>query len=188
MQERLATIVRNQGDNIAYTVVLTGWHEFYGTDEFSLAKIWPRGVKVDVAGFDVYNSHGVVKDGKELKATDMDGAYFAKIQKWAKQEGVAWGLAETGFSDKAFAEDPNWIKRTHKQLVDRDGVAFAYFNTTLNSISTWRLGEGAKWDSFRTAAKNTRGYRVRDQSRQAERNTSARGAMNSPPSPSARTR
>ena len=154
-QERLAPIVRGAGDNLAFTVVLTGWHQFYGAAEFSLGKIWPRRVNVDVAGFDVYNSHGVVKDGKEMKPTDMDGAYFAKIDAWADKQGVAWGLAETGFNDKAFKEDPNWVRRTHRQLEQRGGVAMAYFNTTLNSISSWSLGEGKKWESFRDATQGT---------------------------------
>ncbi len=154
-QERLAPIIRSGGNNLAFTVVLTGWHQFYGPTEYSLANIWPRNVKVDVAGFDIYNSHGVVKNGKELKATKMDSAYFAKIQQWAGKEGVAWGLAETGYTNKAATEDPNWIARTHKELEKRGGVAFAYFNTSLNSIAPWTLGNSTKLNAYRSAAEGT---------------------------------
>ncbi|WP_110206239.1 hypothetical protein [Nocardioides daejeonensis] len=150
-QERLVPLVRGHADNIAYTVVLTGWHQFYGPAEYSLDAIWPRGVKVDVAGFDVYNSHGVVKDGREMAPTRMDSAYFAKISAWAKQQGVAWGIAETGFTDTAFREDPTWIQRTRRELESRDGVAMAYFNSGLNSIASWELGTGRKWEAFAQA-------------------------------------
>ncbi|CAM3364145.1 hypothetical protein NODU109028_13655 [Nocardioides dubius] len=153
-QERLAPIVRKAAPNVAYTVVLTGWHEFYGSSEFSLANIWPR-VKVDVAGFDIYNSLGVVKNGKTLKATDMDGAYFSKIQAWAKTKDVAWGLAETGYTDAAAKTDPDWIRRTQRQLEARDGVAMAYFNTTLNSIAPWQLGNTTKKEAYRAAQQGT---------------------------------
>ncbi|MFS3128110.1 hypothetical protein ACLM5J_06870 [Nocardioides sp. Bht2] len=153
-QERLAPIVRSTASNVAYTVVLTGWHQFYGPSEYSLANMWPR-TKIDVAGFDIYNSLGVVKNGKTMKATDMDKSYFAKIQPWAASKGVAWGLAETGFTDAAAKADPDWIRRTHQQLDARDGVAMAYFNTTLNSIAPWHLGTKIKKDGYRAAQQGT---------------------------------
>ncbi len=154
MQERLAPIMRKGAPNVAFTVVLTGWHQFYGPSEYSLDNIWPRNVQVDVAGFDVYNSHGVVKNGKVLKPTDMDEAYFAKIDKWADQKGVAWGLAETGYTDTAVKEDPTWIARTTREMAARGGVAMTYFNTSLNSIAPWNLND-AKLVDYRAAMKGT---------------------------------
>lgn len=148
-QERLGPIMRT-ASNVGFTVVLTGWHQFYGGREFSLGTVWPR-TTVDVAGFDIYNSGGVVKNGKTLKATNMDAAYFAKIQAWADREGVAWGLAETGYTDAASATDPNWIARTSRQLTARGGVAMAYFNTTLNSIAPWHLSNATKKRDYRAA-------------------------------------
>lgn len=153
-QERLAPIIRSQAPNVAYTVVLTGWHQFYGPSQYSLANIWPR-TTVDVAGFDIYNSAGVVKNGTVMKRTDMDAAYFAKIQAWAKTQKVAWGLAETGFTDAASTTDPDWIRRTHQQLDARGGVAMAYFNTTLNSIAPWHLSNTTKQQSYRDAQEGT---------------------------------
>ena len=91
MQEHLAPIVRSQ-DNLAFTVIVTGWHQFYGEEQYRLANIWPRGVKVDVAGFDIYNQLGVVKDGEDnTKGTDLDASYFSKIEPWARRHDVAWG-------------------------------------------------------------------------------------------------
>ena len=152
MQERLGPIMRNNADNVAFTVIVTGWHQFYGEDQYSLQNIWPSGVKVDVAGFDIYNRLG--QDGN-TKATDLDGSYFSKIEPWAKQQGLVWGLAETGFSDKAAEVDPDWIRRTYKELEDRGGVAFAYFNTTLNSAAPWDLGTEVKLDAWREAQVGT---------------------------------
>jgi hypothetical protein len=155
LQQRIGPIVRKTAPNAAFTVIVTGWHQFYGSDEFALSRIWPRGIKVDVAGFDIYNSHGVVKNGSELDPTDMDGAYFRRIQSWARNNNVRWALGETGYTDKAAREDPNWIARTHRQLDARGGVAMAYFNTTLNSIAPWDLGTTIKRTAYRDAARGT---------------------------------
>ena len=88
MQERLGPIVRSQ-DNLAFTVIVTGYHQFYGEEQFHLDNMWPRGIKVDVAGFDIYNQLGVVKDGEEnTKGTDLNAWYFAKIAPWARRH--AW--------------------------------------------------------------------------------------------------
>ncbi len=155
MQERLAPIVRGDSTNIGYSVVLTGWHQFYGPSEYSLANIWPRNVKIDVAGFDVYNTLGVVKNGKlNTKGNNMDTNYYAKIQAWAKTQKVAWGLAETGYTDYAAQRDPHWITTAHQQMVARGGVAFAYFNTTLNSIAPWRL-DATKLAQYKKAVPNS---------------------------------
>ena len=151
MQERLGPIVRSQ-DNLAFTVIVTGYHQFYGEEQFRLDNMWPRGIKVDVAGFDIYNQLGVVKDGKEnTTGTNLKAWYFSKIKRWAEREGVAWGLAETGFTHKAARVDRHWIRRTHRQLEDAGGVAFAYFNTTLNSIAPWDLSTKVKRAGWREA-------------------------------------
>jgi hypothetical protein len=151
MQERLGPIVRSQ-DNLAFTVIVTGYHQFYGEDQFALSQMWPKGMKVDVAGFDIYNQMGVVKDGKEnTKGTNLQEAYFSKIQPWAEKEGLVWGLGETGITHDAIKTDPDWIERTYKQLDAAGGVAFAYFNTTLNSIAPWTLDTPEKLAGWRDA-------------------------------------
>jgi hypothetical protein len=154
MQEHLAPIVRRQ-DNLAFTVIVTGWHQFYGDDEYSLANIWPSGV-VDVAGFDIYNQLGVVKDGEEnTDGTNLQTDYFRKIAPWAKRHDVAWGLAETGITHKAARRHPHWIKETHRRLARAGGVAMAYFNTTLNSIAEWQLSTRPKRVGYREAQPGT---------------------------------
>ncbi|WP_300960607.1 cellulase family glycosylhydrolase [Nocardioides abyssi] len=149
MQERLAPIVRAAAPNVAYTIVLTGWNQFYGASQYRLDNLWPRGTKIDVAGFDLYNEYGVVKNGKKIsKMADFDTDYFAKIQTWAASHDVAWGMAEWALTDEGHALDPRWIDRTYDQLVARGGVAAAYFNTELNAYGSWLLGSASKRQDF----------------------------------------
>ena len=144
MQERLAPMVRRGAPNVGFTVILTGWHQLYGPAEHSLQAIWPR-TKVDVAGFDVYNQYGTVVKGRTLtRPTDMRGAYFEPLSRWARSTKVAWAVAETGFSDPASKRYPAWIEETFADVVGTGGVAMCYFNTTLNSKSSWAISSPAK--------------------------------------------
>ncbi|MEO9326231.1 carbohydrate binding domain-containing protein [Nocardioides sp. C4-1] len=162
MQERLAPIVRSTAPNVAYTVVLTGWNQFYGDSRYSLAQLWPRGVKIDIAGFDLYNEYGVTKNGKkDLRWPDFDAQYYARIQAWAAQQGVAWGVAETAYTDEAHAADPSWIQTSYRQLLARGGVAMAYFDTELNAYGSWPLATPAKRASLATPLRDSAALRVR---------------------------
>ncbi len=152
IQERLAPIVRRTARNVAYTVILTGWNELYGDPEFRLSSIWPRGVKIDVAGFDVYNQYGVVRNGTlNTTGTNLRTAYLQPISAWAATRHVAWGLAETGYTDPASVIDPDWIQRTHRQLDEAGGIAFTYFDTTLNSVANWALSTTLKKQAYARA-------------------------------------
>lgn len=152
MQERLAPRVRKWADNVAYTVILTGWNQLYGPASYSLSALWPRGVKIDVAGFDVYNSYG--RDGR-LVENDVVKDYFAPLSRWASRQGVRWGLAETGYSDPAAALDPTWIRRSAKALAARGGVAFTYFDSPYNSTANWVLSTDAKITDFASAVRES---------------------------------
>jgi hypothetical protein len=151
MQERLAPIVRSAAPNVAFTVVMTGWNQFYGDAEYSLAKIWPRGVDIDVAGFDIYQQYGVVKNGTTTtKWTDF-AQYFRMISTWARSVGVDWALGETGVTQAAIAARPSSIADTVKLMEDYGGVGYSYFDTTLNSIADWSLSSATKVTGFRSA-------------------------------------
>ncbi len=155
MQERLAPIVRAR-DNLAMTVIVMGYHEFYGEAKYRMRNIWPRGVKIDVAGFDIYNQLGVVKYGEEnTEGTNLQRSYFSKIAPWARRHNVAWGLAETGITHKAAKRHPHWIRQTHGRLERAGGVAMSYFNTTLNSIAPWMLTTRPKRVGWREAQTGT---------------------------------
>jgi hypothetical protein len=145
MQEHLAPIMRAAAPNLGYSVILMGYHQFYGDPKHSLSAMWPN-TKIDLAGFDIYEEYGV--QGR-YKWKDID-AYFAKMQQWSATSGVPWGLAETGYSDPAALQKPNWPSLTYDNMVSHGGIAFTYFNTTLNSKANWALSTTAKKNAFTT--------------------------------------
>lgn len=163
MQERLAPLVRGLADNVGFTVVLTGWNQMYGEEKYSLERVWPRDVTIDLAGFDVYNDVGVTRGGRtELEWPDLGAEYFAPIAAWAAAHDVAWGLAETGITDTAAEVEPRWIQETYADLVHYGGVAFTYFDSYLNSIGSWPLETRTKQEAFReTLLSSPRAWWVR---------------------------
>ena len=155
MQRRMAPMVRSTAPNVAYTVILTGWNQFHGEREYRLPSIWPRGTKIDVAGFDLYNFHRARQDGQvERRPTPMP-KYFKALSRWARTQDVAWAVAETGYTHAAARQDPAWLHRTYQQLLHYGGVAFTYFNSAANSPIPWALGTPAKREQFDYAIRHT---------------------------------
>jgi hypothetical protein len=151
MQAHLAPLVHSLAPNVAYTIILTGYHQLFGAAQYHLDSLWPKNTAIDMVGFDVYNKYGVTRDGvRSMTPTDMVGKYFTPISTWAKAHNVAWGLGETGFTDEAAAVDPQWVTRTYDQMQKYGGVAFAYFNTNLNSVANWSLTTTLKQNAFTT--------------------------------------
>jgi hypothetical protein len=154
MQERIGPMVR-KSDNVAFSVVLTGYHQLYGVNEFRLDNIWPK-TTVDLAGFDIYESYGTISAGKlKLTPPALKANYFDTISAWAAKKGMKWGLAETGLSDRAATDYPSWMQQTYQDLKATDAVAMAYFNTSLNTTSTWELSTSAKKADFKAALKGS---------------------------------
>lgn len=149
MQERLAPIMRSTARNVAFTVILTGWNQLFGSPAYRLSRIWPRGTKIDVAGFDIYNEFGVSKHGSTIDEWPrMRQDYFKPLSSWARRHGVAWGLAETGITNHGFRSSPRWIQRSFRSLRSHGGVAFAYFDSPLNTSASYALTSRAKIGSF----------------------------------------
>ena len=155
MQNRIGPIMRAAAPNLGFSVIVMGYHQFYGAAKFSMSAMWPK-TKVDVAGFDVYEKYGVTKSGQPTVTEwkNFDTGYFAKMQAWSKSSGVPWGLAETGYSDPAAKKDPAWPSKTYKSLTAHGGIAFSYFNTTLHSQANWSLSTTAKQSAFTTLNKS----------------------------------
>ncbi len=159
MQERLAPMVRRTAPNVAFTVILTGWNQLFGSPDYSLRKIWPRNTKVDVAGFDIYNEFGVRKHGRTISEwPGLRRNYFQPLSAWARRHDVAWGLAETGITDQGFRASPRWIQRSFHSMRSAGGVAFAYFDSPLNTTASFALTSHAKIGSF--TATVSRGARL----------------------------
>lgn len=156
MQARLAPIVRNAGSNIGFSIIVMGYHQFYGDAKFSLANMWPKNTTVDVAGFDIYDEYGMTKRGAVVtKHKQFRTNYFEKIQAWAKPKGIYWGLAETGFTEASVKNTPSIMSQTYNDMVATGGIAFAYFNTNLNATVDWRLNTTARKDAFKAMHKNS---------------------------------
>jgi hypothetical protein len=154
MQARLAPIMRAAAPNLGYSIILMGYHEFYGAAKYKMSALWPN-TKVDVAGFDIYEKYGVQKKGQPMTKEwkNLKGGYFPKIEAWSKSTGVPWGLAETAYSDPAAKLKPGWISQTYKDMDAAGGIAFSYFNTNLHSQANWVLSTAAKKSAFTTANK-----------------------------------
>ncbi|WP_323794081.1 hypothetical protein [Nocardioides sp.] len=149
MQERLAPLVRQIADNVAYTVVLTGWNQLYGAQAYRFDNIWPRDTKVDIAGFDLYNEYGLTKNGKtDYRWPCMTCVFYKPLASWAKANDVAWGIAEFGWTDEASQKRPTWLKRTYRHVRKQGGVAFTYFDTPYNSLGSWDLTGAVKQKQF----------------------------------------
>ena len=153
MQERLGPIVRNGAPNVAFTVVLTGWNQWYGQTQYRIENIWPN-TTVDIAGFDIYCFYATWKNGKFRTGEEsLKEDYFDKVSAWAKSKGVAWGLAETGLTDAASKDFPHWLETTYKEIQATGGIAMTYFDTTLNTDDSYNLTGGQKNLDFAAALK-----------------------------------
>jgi hypothetical protein len=144
MQKRLAPIMRATAPNLGYSIILTGYNQLYGASQYRLANLWPK-TKIDIAGFDIYETYGV--QGR-TKWKNFYRHYFLPIQAWARKTHVAWGLAETGYSDPAAKRQPRWMRKVYTQMVNHGGKAFAYFNTHYNSKANWQLSLATKRNAF----------------------------------------
>lgn len=148
MQARLAPIMRAAAPNLGYSIILMGYHQLHGDKKYSLANTWPN-TKIDVAGFDIYETYGTKKNGvTNTKWKDYVDNYYKPLQAWSKSSGVPWGLAETGYSDPAASKNSGWMSKTYNDMVAYGGIAFAYFNTNLNSTANWALTSTTKKNSF----------------------------------------
>ena len=145
MQKRLAPIMRSTAPNLGYTIILMGYHQFYGAARYRMSNIWPD-TKIDVAGFDIYEKYGVRGD-RTFK--NFYRKYFLPLQAWSRRTGVRWGIAETGYSHAAARKQPRWMRKVYTQMVNQGGIAFSYFNTNLNSKADWRLRIATKLNAFK---------------------------------------
>jgi PKD repeat protein len=159
MQERLGPIVRSNSDNVAFTVVLTGWNQLYGDAQYRLDSMMPN-TKVDLVGFDVYEKYGTNNSSGTMitKWTDFENDYFKPLSAWAAAHDMAWGLAETAYDDDAYAVKPDWISQNIALAEKYGAQAWAYFNTGLNnnaSGSAWALETAGEQAAFKTGITGT---------------------------------
>lgn len=155
IQDRLAPIVRSTAPNVAYTIILTGWHQTGGqVSKYGLDKLWPD-TKVDLVGFDLYNYYGTPGSGR-TSSIDMGTSYFQPLATWAKKKGVRWGVGELGYTDRAAAETPGWLMDTYEDMLRHGGSAMAYFNSAPTSATgDWLLDTPARRKAFADVRKRS---------------------------------
>jgi hypothetical protein len=148
MQQHLAPIIHAHTDNVAYTVIYTGWDALFGPTQYRLDQVWPGDQYVDVAGFDVYNDYMSGRNGNYNIPMLDPMKYFGVIGPWSRQHHVDWAVAEMGYTSAAAKADPNWLQGAFSDLVQQGGKALTYFDSSLNSITDWTLSDGNRLSDF----------------------------------------
>ena len=165
MQQRLSPFFRSK-PNIAYTVILMGYHQFLAPADprLSMTALWPGSRFVDVTGFDPYNTYGTRNPSGTINATFTElKDYYAKIASWSDSVGGApWAVSETGLTDPAAERDVDWLTRGYDDMRTMGGIALTYWDNQVASKpdSTFRLDSVAKQKAF--AAILARSDRIND--------------------------
>jgi Cellulase (glycosyl hydrolase family 5) len=148
MQREVAPIIHARTDNVAYSVIYSGWNT-YANDKDTVATKWPGDKHIDILAIDAYNAYGANRNGTVgTKVLDMS-TYFTKMAAFAKAHGTAWALGETGQTTIAAQEDPTWLDRSYHAMVELGGAGFSYFDSSRNSIADWTLDDPIKFNHYR---------------------------------------
>jgi hypothetical protein len=185
LQRRLSPIFRAK-PNIAYSIILMGWNQFYsGRPHESLNAYWPGRQYVDILGFDPYNWYGTSNNGSGKRSyawTELKD-YYDRIVAWLRatgNTGVRWAIAETGYTNAAAAlprnfRAPNgkrvstrgpgadWLLRAYTDMRAMGGVALSYFNVSaaVNGEPgdwTWPLAGNPKISAFARTLRSSNRY------------------------------
>ncbi len=179
MQQRLSPLFR--ADNVAFTVVLTGWQQLRGHDLVGdMEPYWPGREFVDVIGFDVYNWYATTNPKTGVVTYDWQELidYYEPIVTWLKASGnddLPWALAETGYTDAAAEMGKNgtapdgatvsqtgpgseWLSRGYNDMNRMGGVAISYFDIppSVNNEPTgwtWPITRSPKTEVFSRTAR-----------------------------------
>ncbi|MGL5825871.1 MAG: carbohydrate binding domain-containing protein, partial [Nocardioides sp.] len=149
MQARIAPIIHARTDNVAYSVIYSGWNTF-GGGRNTLATKWPGDQHIDILAIDAYNDMGATRSGRVgTRALDIR-AYYQKMAAWAATHGTkGWAIGETGQTRRAAAEDPQWLDRAFRDLVALGGSGLSYYDSSANSVADWTLSDSVKFSRFK---------------------------------------
>ncbi|MEZ5192515.1 MAG: carbohydrate binding domain-containing protein [Nocardioides sp.] len=154
MQQQIAPIIHARTDNVAFSVIYSGWNT-YGNDTDTVASKWPGDDNIDILAIDAYNDFGVTRNGRTgTRHLDLS-EYFQKMAAWSAAHGTAWALGETGQSDQAALDRPGWIADSYQQMVALGGAGFSYYDSSANSVADWTLDEQHKFSAFQSQQPNS---------------------------------
>lgn len=151
MQAKIAPIIHARSNNVAYSVIYSGWNTFGNTTN-SIPTKWPGDANVDITAIDAYNDYGTVNStGRQvLKHLDIK-TYYEKLQAWSKAHGTAWAIGETALTPAAAADDPTWLDRAYTDMVALGGAGLAYYDSSMNAHGggDWTLDSAIKLAAFK---------------------------------------
>jgi hypothetical protein len=150
MQDRLSRMVPGgTAGDIKFWLITTGWHQESGTTAANKWDVlYPKGAPIYGIAYDYpYLQYGYVWEKNGAKTTTMNNSWVEgsvwveKLAARAKSFGVHAAIGEYGYSDEAFAKDKKWLDRFIQSAKDNKLLGVAYFDTKLNSVRSWWLGE-----------------------------------------------
>jgi Cellulase (glycosyl hydrolase family 5) len=148
MQARMAPIMHERTNNVAWSIIYSGWNTF-GNNSNTIATKWPGDDNVDILAIDAYNDMGASRGGREGTKTLELKVYYEKMAAWAKAHGTAWAIGETGQTRTASATDPTWLDRAYLDMVELGGAGLSYYDSSANSVSDWTLDDPIKFARFK---------------------------------------
>jgi hypothetical protein len=134
MQRHLGQLVKaHKSNNIAFSIIVMGWHQVYGAAKYHLENIWPGDGLVDIIGQDPYNWYWTPKPNGAMNTqmSDMQ-PYWTAFDNFAKAHGARWGVAEIGYNNEAAQKDATWITNAFTSMRASGGVGMSYFDTSFN--------------------------------------------------------
>ncbi|MFT3871693.1 MAG: hypothetical protein QM714_03465 [Nocardioides sp.] len=149
MQRQIAPIIHARTNNVAYTVIYSGWNT-YGGGRNTVATKWPGNANIDILAIDAYSDYGVRRAGgvgdKHLDVRP----YFRKMARWARHHHTAWAVAEIGQSRPAAKDDPKWLVRAYHTMQRLGGAGMSYFDSNKHSVTDWTLDDPVKFARYRS--------------------------------------
>lgn len=151
-QRRMAGVFAETTSKVKFWLVTTGWAQDNPSNGTGWDTLYPIGAKIDGVAYDPYNWFGITPDDKWGELAPQ----LRSLVALAKAKGIAWAVAETGYTDIAAADTKNdgagWLNRALDYCSANGCAAFAYFDYAIDTAK-WPLRPGPKRDQFVAALK-----------------------------------
>src|SRR5664279_2969606 len=115
MQQHLAPIVHGLTNNVAYTVIFTGYDVLFGGAKYALNSLWPGDQYVDILGIDMYNDYMSGRNGSYSIPMLDPMKYYGILGPWAKAHHVQWAIGEVGYTAAAAQVNPGWLASAYHE-------------------------------------------------------------------------
>ncbi len=154
MQRQIAPIIHAKTNNVAFSVIYSGWNT-YGGGRNTVASKWPGDKNIDILAINAYNDYGVPRSGRTGDKALRLRPYYRKMARWSEKHGTAWAMSETGQSRAAAKRDPRWLDRAYHSMRRLGGAGLSYFDSSGHSVTDWTLDDPIKFQRFRGLMKHS---------------------------------